>query len=74
MPADWKKHRASFGKASTRTRVSFEVGIYQLGAHSVYLTPNEIQLGRGETTADTARTLSRYLDAVVVRTLRARFA
>lgn len=57
-----------FGKASTRTRVSFEVGIYQLGAHSVYLTPNEIQLGRGETTADTARTLSRYLDAVVVRT------
>jgi len=57
-----------FGKASTRTRVSFEVGIYQLGAHPVYLTPNEIQLGRGETTADTARTLSRYLDAVVIRT------
>ena len=57
-----------FEKASTRTRVSFEVGIYQLGAHSIYLNPNEIQLGRGETISDTARTLSRYLDAVVIRT------
>lgn len=57
-----------FEKASTRTRVSFEVGIYQLGAHPVYLTLNEIQLGRGETIKDTAKTLSRYLDAVVIRT------
>lgn len=57
-----------FGKASTRTRVSFEVGIYNLGAHPIYLNPNEIQLGRGETIADTARTLSRYLNAVVIRT------
>lgn len=57
-----------FEKASTRTRVSFEVGIYQLGAHPIYLNPNEIQLGRGETISDTARTLSRYLDAVVIRT------
>jgi ornithine carbamoyltransferase len=57
-----------FEKASTRTRVSFEVGIYQLGAHPIYLTPNEIQLGRGETIKDTARTLSKYLDAVIIRT------
>lgn len=57
-----------FEKASTRTRVSFEVGIYQLGAHPIYLNPNEIQLGRGETGSDTAKTLSRYLDAVVIRT------
>lgn len=57
-----------FEKASTRTRVSFEAGIYQLGGKSIYLTPNEIQLGRGETIPDTARTLSQYLAAVVIRT------
>jgi ornithine carbamoyltransferase len=55
-------------KASTRTRVSFEVAIAQLGGHSVFLPAQEIQLGRGETVADTARVLSRYLDALVIRT------
>jgi len=57
-----------FEKASTRTRVSFEVGIYQLGAQSIYMNLNEIQLGRGETIHDTSKVLSRYLDAVVIRT------
>lgn len=59
-----------FEKPSTRTRVSFEVGIYQLGGQSLYLNPKEIQLGRGETIADTARVLSRYLTSIVFRTYR----
>ncbi|MDP2167549.1 MAG: ornithine carbamoyltransferase [Thermodesulfovibrionales bacterium] len=57
-----------FEKASTRTKVSFEVGIHQLGGQPVYMTSQEIQLGRGETVADTAKTLSRYLSAVIIRT------
>lgn len=57
-----------FEKPSTRTRVSFEAGIYQLGGNAICMTPAELQLGRGETLADTARTLSRYLHAVMMRT------
>jgi len=57
-----------FEKASTRTRVSLEVGIYQLGAQAIYMNPKEIQIGRGETIHDTAKVLSRYLNAVVIRT------
>jgi len=57
-----------FEKSSTRTRVSFEVGIYQLGGQPVTLKTDDIQMGRGETVADTARTLSRYLSAVAIRT------
>lgn len=57
-----------FNKASTRTRVSFEVGIRELGGSSLYLSANDIQMGRGETVADTARTLSRYIHGVVIRT------
>ena len=57
-----------FEKASTRTRVSLEVGAYQLGAKTIYMNPKEIQIGRGETIHDTAKVLSRYLDAVIIRT------
>ena len=57
-----------FEKPSTRTRVSFEAGIYQLGAQPIYLPAGELQMGRGETVADTARTLSRYLGGIVIRT------
>jgi len=57
-----------FEKASTRTRVSLEVGMYQLGAQTIYMNPREIQMGRGETIRDTAKVLSRYLDAVIIRT------
>jgi ornithine carbamoyltransferase len=56
-----------FQKPSTRTRISFEVAIHQLGGHSIYLGWAESQLGRGESTADTARVLSRYVDCVVAR-------
>jgi len=57
-----------FEKASTRTRVSFAVACYQLGAYEMMLSPRDMQLGRGEPIRDTARVLSRYLDALVVRT------
>jgi ornithine carbamoyltransferase len=57
-----------FEKPSTRTRVSFEVGIHRLGGHAIVLSSRDMQLGRGETPADTARALSRYVDAIMLRT------
>ncbi|HEV2317443.1 MAG TPA: ornithine carbamoyltransferase [Thermoplasmata archaeon] len=59
-----------FEKPSTRTRVSFEVGVSDLGGHALYLSNKDLQLGRGETIADTARVLSRYVDAIVYRAFR----
>jgi ornithine carbamoyltransferase len=57
-----------FQKPSNRTRVSFEVGMYQLGGHALHLLPQEIQIGKRETPSDTGRVLARYIDAIMIRT------
>ncbi len=67
-PLDGKMLAMIFDKPSTRTRVSFDVGMRQLGGETIILSGSEMQLGRGETIADTAKVLSRYVDAIMIRT------
>ena len=67
-PLEGKTLAMIFTKSSTRTRVSFEVGTYQLGGHALFLSSRDIQLGRGEPIKDTARVLSRYVDGIMIRT------
>ena len=59
-----------FEKASSRTRVSFETGMYQLGGHALFLSSKETQLGRGESIKDSARVFGRYLDGIMIRTFK----
>ena len=68
LPLAGKTLAMIFEKPSTRTRVSFEVGMKQLGGKTIVLNHDDMQIGRGETIADTARVLSRYVDAIMLRT------
>lgn len=69
MPLEGKTLAMIFQKSSTRTRVSFDVGMYQLGGRGIFLSSNDLQMGRGEPISDTARVLSRFVDGIMIRAI-----
>ena len=68
-PLEGKTLAMIFQKSSTRTRVSFDVGMYQLGGRAIFLSSNDLQMGRGEPISDTARVLSRFVDGIMIRAI-----
>ena len=69
-PLEGKTLAMIFQKSSTRTRVSFDVGMYQLGGRAIFLSSNDLQMGRGEPISDTAKVLSRFVDGIMIRAIR----
>ena len=68
-PLEGKTLAMIFQKSSTRTRVSFDVGMYQLGGRAIFLSSNDLQMGRGEPISDTAKVLSRFVDGIMIRAI-----
>ena len=69
-PLEGKTLAMIFQKSSTRTRVSFDVGMYQLGGRAIFLSSNDLQMGRGEPISDTAKVLSRFTDGIMIRAIK----
>ena len=69
-PLEGKTLAMIFQKSSTRTRLSFDVGMYQLGGRAIFLSSNDLQMGRGEPISDTAKVLSRFVDGIMIRAIK----